>query len=131
MQLVESGNLKVSDLVSKFIPEYDSNQKRNTTIGNLLMHSAGLLYDYPGPLPSTPEQVWEYIYFCRPAYPIGSKFSYSNLGFALLAKITEVVTKRSFVDYYHQNEVLMSLKNTSFNPKSEEVYNIAPTEFDT
>ncbi len=62
MHLVEDGKIKLTDLVSKYIPQYDSNQKRNTTISNLLMHSAGLLYDYPGPLPSTVQEVYDYIY---------------------------------------------------------------------
>ena len=64
-------------------------------------------------------------------YPVGTKFSYSNLGFVVLAKIVEIVTKQTIVEYYHQNEVMIGLHNTGFNPKEEEYYNIAPTEFDT
>jgi CubicO group peptidase (beta-lactamase class C family) len=87
MTLVQNNQLKVTDLVSKYIPEYDTNQKRNTTIANLLMHSSGLLYDYPGPLPATVDDVYNYIYLCKPSFPVGTKFSYSNLGFVVLAKI--------------------------------------------
>lgn len=66
MQLVQDGKLKLADYVSKYIPQYDTSLKRNTTISNLLTHSAGLLYDYPGPLPSTVQEVYDYIYYCRP-----------------------------------------------------------------
>lgn len=53
MTLVQDNKLKLTDLVSKYIPDYDSNHKRETTIAHLLMHSSGLAYDYPGPLPET------------------------------------------------------------------------------
>ena len=53
MHLYDDKKLAIDDPVSKYIPEYDNNQKRNTTIKNLLLHNAGLLPDYPSPLPAT------------------------------------------------------------------------------
>ena len=53
MNLVSSGSLKLDDLVSKYIVNYDTNKKGNTTVGHLMLHCAGLPYDYPGPLPKT------------------------------------------------------------------------------
>jgi CubicO group peptidase (beta-lactamase class C family) len=53
MNLVSSNSIKLTDLVSKYIPNYDVNKKGNTTIANLLLHNSGLPYDYPGPLPKT------------------------------------------------------------------------------
>lgn len=53
MNLVSSSTLKVDDLVSKWVPNYDVNKKGNTTIANLLLHNSGLPYDYPGALPRT------------------------------------------------------------------------------
>lgn len=53
MNLVSSSTLKLDDLVSKWVTHYDTNKKGNTTIANLLLHSSGLPYDYPGPLPQT------------------------------------------------------------------------------
>ena len=103
MTLVQNNQLKLTDLVSKYIPQYDSNQKRNTTITHLLMHSSGLLYDYPGPLPATVDDVYNYIYLCKPSFTVGTQFSYSNLGFVVLAKIVEIITNRSITDFYHQN----------------------------
>jgi CubicO group peptidase (beta-lactamase class C family) len=51
MNLVSSSSIKLDDLVSKYITNYDTNKKGNTTIANLLLHNSGLPYDYPGPLP--------------------------------------------------------------------------------
>ncbi len=53
MNLASSGSIKLDDLVSKYILNYDTNKKGNTTIANLLLHNAGLPYDYPGSLPTS------------------------------------------------------------------------------
>ena len=87
MNLVSSNSIKVEDLVSKYVEDYDTNKKGNTTIKNLLLHNAGLPYDYPGALPNTQQEVIDYIRYIKPVYTIGSKFQYSNLGFLLLSKI--------------------------------------------
>ena len=53
MNLHGSKALDLNDPVAKYFKDYDTNKKGNTTIANLLLHNAGLPYDYPGPLPST------------------------------------------------------------------------------
>lgn len=58
MNLVSSNSLKLTDLVTKYIPNYDTNRKGNTTIANLLLHNSGQKYDYPGALPKTTDDVW-------------------------------------------------------------------------
>lgn len=65
----------------------------------------------------------------RPVTPVGSKFSYSNLGFLMLGKIVENITKGSFEEYTSENRIFAGLKDTGFNPKSD-FYRIAPTEYD-
>ena len=130
MNLASSGALKVDDLVSKYIENYDTNKKGNTTIKNLLLHNAGLPFDYPGPLPETQQDVIDYIRFIKPVTPVGTKFSYSNLGFLLLGKIVEKVSKKNFNDYCMQNRIFASLKDTGFNPSSSDFYRIPPTEYD-
>lgn len=57
MNLASSNSLKLDDLVTKYYPNYDTNKKTNTTIANLMLHSAGLPYDYPGTLPRTTDEV--------------------------------------------------------------------------
>jgi len=53
MSLVSSSTLKLNDLVSKWVPNYDTSKKGNTTIADLLLHNSGLPFNYPGPLPDT------------------------------------------------------------------------------
>lgn len=130
MELASSGNIKIDDLVVKYITNYDTNKKGNTTIGNLLLHNAGLPYDYPGPLPNTTKEVIDYITYAKPEYPIGTKFQYSNLGFLLLGEIVAKISKKSLNVYFDQNKIFCGFKDSGFNPAATEKYRIAPTEYD-
>ena len=51
MNLVSSKSISLDDQVAKYIENYDTNKKWGTTIKNLLLHNAGLPYNYPGSLP--------------------------------------------------------------------------------
>ena len=53
MNLLSSNSIQLTDFVSKYIENYDTNKKSNTTIANLLLHSAGLPADFTGQLPAT------------------------------------------------------------------------------
>ena len=130
MKLVSSNSIKLTDLVTKYYPNYDTNKKTNTTIANLLLHNAGLPYDYPGKLPATLDQIMEFIVFAKPIAPVGTEFHYSNLGFLLLSQIIANVSRKSFNNYFEQNKIFAGLKNTGFNPPQSEWYKIAPTEYD-
>jgi CubicO group peptidase (beta-lactamase class C family) len=92
MNLASSKRISLEDPVSKYIENYDTNKKGNTTIKNLMLHNAGLPFDYPGALPSTQADVIDYIRYIKPIYPVGTNFTYSNLGFLLLGKIVENIT---------------------------------------
>ena len=93
--LVEEGKIGVDDKVVKYIPEYGNNGKEQTTLRNLLLHNAGLLPDYPPPLPKTKKEFMEWVYTCPLDYPIATKMVYSDLSFILLAEIAERVTQKS------------------------------------
>lgn len=131
MNLVSSNSIRLDDLVTKYIENYDTNKKGNTTIKNLLLHNAGLPYDYPGALPSNQSDVIDFIRFCKPDYPVGTKTQYSNLGFLLLGKIVEKITGKTFEAYTLQNRIFAGLKDTAFSPNQSDFYRIAPTEYDT
>lgn len=53
MNLYSDNLIRLNDPVANYFKDYDTSDKRNTTIANLLLHNAGLPYDYPGPLPKT------------------------------------------------------------------------------
>lgn len=116
MNLASSNSIKLDDLVSKYVTNYDTNKKGNTTIANLMLHNSGLPYDYNYPIPRTTEEILENITFAKPEFPVGTKFQYSNLGFLLLGQIVSQVSKKSFDKYFEQNKVFAGLTKTSFNP---------------
>lgn len=126
MNMLSSNSIQLTDLVSKYIENYDTNKKGNTTIANLLLHTAGLPYDYPGALPETEAEFIDYIRYVKPIYPVGTSQQYSDMGFYLLGKIIEKVTKKTFNQYFSQNKVFAGLSNSDFNPPSTELPNIAP-----
>src|SRR3954471_18417143 len=47
MILLERGQLRLQDKVSKFFPEFAAKGKENVTVENLLIHSSGLIADNP------------------------------------------------------------------------------------
>ncbi len=87
MNLLSSNTIQPTDLVSKYIDNYDTNKKGNTTIANLLLHSAGLPVDYVGQLPNTEEEFLDLIRFMKPVYPAGTAQQFSNLGYYVLGKV--------------------------------------------
>ncbi len=87
MNLLSSNTIQPTDLVSNYIENYDTNKKGNTTISHLLLHSAGLPYDYVGQLPATEEEFFDLIRFIKPIYPVGTAQQFSNLGYYLLGKV--------------------------------------------
>ena len=72
----------------------------------------------------------DFIYFCKPDYPIGTKFVYSDLSFILLGEIVERITKRTLPDYLKQVFGELGMKHNQFNPSTDDFFRIAPTEFD-
>ena len=68
-----------------------------------------------------------FIYGCSPAYPIGSKYFYSDLGFVVLAEIVERVISGPLDDYSKILLDRIGLKSTIFNPPADKIYKIAPT----
>ena len=61
MNLLSSNSIQLTDLVSKYIENYDTNKKGNTTIANLLLHSSGLPTDF-----------LDYIRYVKPIFPVGT-----------------------------------------------------------
>ena len=62
---------------------------------------------------------------------MGTSQLYSHLGYYLLGKIIEKVTKKTFNQYFLQNRVFAGINNTLFNPATTEFGNTAPTQFDS
>jgi CubicO group peptidase (beta-lactamase class C family) len=113
MLLAHDGKLHYDDPLPKFFPDFPQYGK-TITVGNLLNHTSGLpdyedilMKQYSG----TPEEKIPQILDAgvlklleqqaASQFPPGSKWQYSNSGYALLAMIVEKVSGQRFGDFLH------------------------------
>lgn len=105
LQLAEAGRLKLSDELSRYVPDYPTGEAK-VTLAQLLAHTAGI--------PSieeqaearkrwredlTPEQLLDFTRGKPLAFAPGSDWKYSNSGYYLLGRVIEKVSGQSYADY--------------------------------
>ena len=109
-QLVEQGKLSYDDPLSKFLPDFpDPESAKKIKIKHLLSHTAGLgnasslwnpdLIDGQ----TTIKAMVDALERKPPAFEPGTRLLYSNMGFALLGRVIEVVTGQDYYDYMQKN----------------------------
>jgi beta-lactamase class C len=98
MLLSDRGELKLTDHVVKFIPEFADGARKDITIEHLLTHTSGL----PDQLPENKELRQKHAPladFVQGAvrtpllFPPGTKYHYQSMGILLAAEIVERITK--------------------------------------
>jgi len=115
LQLKERGAVDLADRLSRFFPEAPAD-KKDITIKQLLNHTAGfplaLGEDFE---PLTRQQLIDRAMASKLLFTPGSRESYSNPGFALLAAIIEQASGKSY-DVYVRDNILVpaGLKHTGF-----------------
>jgi CubicO group peptidase (beta-lactamase class C family) len=132
----DRGLFKLDDKVSKYIPEFAQNGKKDVTIRNLLVHDSGLRPDiisYKAYANSeNPEQdILNEIYSDTLIYPTGTKMVYSDLNMITMAKIIEKITGKT-LDQFAHDEIFkpLGMNHTMYNPPASLKDSIAPTETD-
>ncbi|MGI8787320.1 MAG: serine hydrolase domain-containing protein [Pyrinomonadaceae bacterium] len=129
-KLIERGEINLEDKISKFFAEFDTDEKREITIVNLLTHTSG----FPA---------WRPFYLiqgsrCEIQNSIASeplenlpkaRVVYSDFNFLLLGFLLEKLYGES-LDRIAQNEIFAPLKleNTFFNPPKKLQKRIAASE---
>ncbi|QDT99821.1 exo-beta-N-acetylmuramidase NamZ domain-containing protein [Gimesia aquarii] len=104
MQLVEQGKIKLTDPVSKYIPEFAVNGKQDITVYQLLTHQGGLIPDNSiKDYRDGAKKAMERIYALKLYYKPGTRFVYTDVGFILLADIIKRVTGQSVHEYSSKN----------------------------
>lgn len=123
--LQEEGKLSIDDSVSQYLPWWNvtwNGQSQDTKIWQLLEHCTGIsnttMMQYPTDsyeLPSNGEiaHIAENIEL---VYEPGTQFEYCNLGYDILAYITETVSGMPFEEYV-TNEILqpIGMTNSGYN----------------
>jgi CubicO group peptidase (beta-lactamase class C family) len=130
MILFDDGKIRLSDPVSKFLPEFRTGDKAQITVKHLLLHTSGLPAGKElWRLAKTPAQARSVVLqsklFCKP----GSCFNYSDLGPDVLGFIVEKITQKK-LDRFLSERVFepLGMTNTLFKPPASMRARTAPTE---
>jgi CubicO group peptidase (beta-lactamase class C family) len=116
MMLVERGDLKLSDRVANYLPDFAANGKSQITIRDMLRYSAGLPVDNNN-VTDPPEQIWKFMAATSLEYPTGTMVEYSDLTYRLLGRTLEVVAGMS-LDAFAKKYIWkpLGMKDTTYNP---------------
>ena len=117
MQLQEKGELKVSDKLARYIPDFPN--AANITLHQLLTHTSGIfnISTMPDILERakqsiTLEKEVDIIKHGKPEFSPGHHYSYNNSGYIVLTSIIEKVSGKSYENYM-QDHIFKPLGMTS------------------
>lgn len=117
-QLIEQGKLSLDDTLNKFFPEFEKG--KDITVYQLLHMQSGLRREFAYPDGNdvdidmeifkkyykdgyTDDELLDMLFAADLEYEIGTKFSYSNVNYTLLAMIIEQITGDSYSEYITKN----------------------------
>jgi D-alanyl-D-alanine carboxypeptidase len=106
LQLIQQGRLRLSDTLASRLPDYpDTALARTVTVRHLLTHTGGT-GDFFGPEYEahaaqlrTPSDLVRHFGQREAAFPVGTRWGYSNFGFILLGAILEQATGARWDDH--------------------------------
>jgi uncharacterized protein YbbC (DUF1343 family)/CubicO group peptidase (beta-lactamase class C family) len=132
MQLVQRGEVRVNDPVTKYLPEFAQNGKDDITVRQLLTHFSGLTEDLDLAQPWQGEATAYRMAFSQtPVIPPGSRFLYSDINFIALGALVEKVSGMS-LDAYTSKHIFqpLGMAHTRYLPPKLWMPKIAPTQYD-
>ncbi|HOZ69355.1 MAG TPA: serine hydrolase [Chitinophagaceae bacterium] len=132
MLLTDQGKLHPDDRVGKFIPAFNSADKKEITIRQLLTHTSGLLEWYPLYYRANTKLATYGLIGSLPLkYPVGKERHYSDLGFAILGQIIETVSGMSLDTFELENIFRpLGMTQTLYTPvKNNYKGVVVPTSF--
>jgi uncharacterized protein YbbC (DUF1343 family)/CubicO group peptidase (beta-lactamase class C family) len=129
MRLVEQGKVRVNDRVTEYLPEFQGG-KSEITVRDLLTHFSGLRPDLDMPPQWRGYETGIRLALAdKPVNPPGARFVYSDINFILLGEIIHRVSGQSLAEFARQNVFEpVGMRESSFNPPSNWLPRIAPTE---
>ena len=108
MTLLDQGEFRLQDSVSKFIPEFKGDDRDKITIRQLMTHVSGL----PDQLPENAglraghaplSQFVEKAIGTPLLFPPGSRYSYSSMGILLACEVAQRISGQSIRDLVHES----------------------------
>jgi uncharacterized protein YbbC (DUF1343 family) len=129
MMLVEEGKLRLTDRVTKYLPDF-ARGRSPITIEQLLTHYSGLRPDVDlEPAWAGYETGIGLAYREKPVANPGSRFIYSDINYILLGEIVRAVSGKP-LDEFAEERVFepLGMVDASFRPSEDLIPRIAPTE---
>jgi CubicO group peptidase (beta-lactamase class C family) len=103
LKLEMQGKLSTNDKISKFFDSIPAD-KQQITIHDLLRHQSGLISNVGRDYEKiTEKEFLDNVFKSKLQFPVGSSFSYSNIGYSLLAIIIEKTSNQSYETYLYEN----------------------------
>ena len=109
LMLQEQGKLKIEDEITKYIPDYPTNNKV-ITIHHLLNHTSGIKsytnmqsFRELARNDMTPTELVDVFKKEPMDFEPGEKFLYNNSGYILLGYIIEIISRQSYADFIEKN----------------------------
>ena len=113
MRLVELGQVRLNDPVSRYIPEFGRNGKEEITVRQLLTHFSGLQEDLDLKTQwSGRDEALRRAFDEKPVRPPGSAYIYSDINYIVLGYLVERVSALP-LEKYAEAHIFQPLKMTS------------------
>ena len=129
MRLIEEGQLRVSDPVTRYWPAFAAEGKDKVTLEHLLLHTSGLIADNPlMDYAEGPDQAWERIARLKLLDPPGERFRYSDVGYLVLGRVVELVSGQP-LDAFCRKQLWepLGMKDTDYHLTGEQKRRTAAT----
>ena len=134
LMLQEQGKLNIQDDLTKFIPDYPTNEKK-ITIEHLLAHTSGIqsYTEIPGFMENqlkgdkTVEEMMNLFKNEPMNFSPGEKFQYNNSGYFLLGVIIEKASGMTYGEFVEKNIFQkIGMKNSFYDSESKVIPNRVP-----
>ncbi|MHB1935228.1 MAG: serine hydrolase [Acidobacteriaceae bacterium] len=132
MQLYQQGRFRLNDPLSKYLPEFAANGKRDITIRQIMTHYSGLPPDLDLTASWSGKQTaYDMAFAVKPERPPGVGFRYSDINFIMMGALVEKLSGMT-LDAYTEKYVFapMGMDHTRFLPPESWRSDIAPTQYD-
>ena len=130
MILVERGQVRLSDAVSRYIPELKGEGRDSLTVENLLVHRSGYAPDFDlREQWSGYEEALQRLYKEPLRNAPDTRFVYSDINYIALGEIVRRVSGQMLDEFARKNIFEpLGMRETGFRPRAELKPRIAPTE---
>jgi uncharacterized protein YbbC (DUF1343 family)/CubicO group peptidase (beta-lactamase class C family) len=132
MQFYQQGRVRLNDPLSKYLPEFAGNGKKDITIRQIMTHYSGLPPDLDLAYGWTGKQTaYDMAFAVKPDRPPGTAFRYSDINFIMMGALVEKLSGMT-LDAYTEKYVFapMGMDHTRFLPPESWRADIAPTQYD-